>query len=51
MNYELDYYRKKLKQHYTHLETEWMSLQGLKLAGTMKTFDWRLDLDALRKKL
>ena len=102
MNYELDYYRKKLKQHYTHLQTEWVSTHGrlfllwyfdmpenyklvrrqvyvstlfydrvmdlnapvfksddwgkarmllVKLAGTMKTYDRRLDLDALRKKL
>jgi hypothetical protein len=102
MNYELDYYRKKLKQHYSHLQTEWVTLGGrlfllwyfdmpgnyklvsrqvyistlfydrvmdlnapvfktgdwgkarmllLKLAGTMKTFDKHLDLDALRKKL
>ena len=102
MNYELEYYRKKLKQHYSHLQTEWVSLHGrlflvwyfdmpenyklvsrqvyastlfygqvmdlnapvfkysdwgtarsliLRLAGTMKTYDRRLDLDALRKKL
>lgn len=102
MEYELDYYRKKLKQRYSHLQTEWVSLQGrqflvwyfdtpeneklisrqvyvstlfhdevidlnapvfrsddwgkargllLKLAGTMKTYDKRLDLPALRRKL
>jgi hypothetical protein len=102
MNYELDYYKKKLKQHYSHLQTEWVSLQGrlflvwyfdmpenyklvsrqvyastlfydqvmdlnapvfkaddwgkargllVKLAGTMKTYDHRLDLEAMRKKL
>jgi hypothetical protein len=102
MNYELGYYRKKLKQHYSHLQSEWMSLNGrlfllwyfdmpenyklvsrqvyastlfydqvmdlnapvfkaddwgrartilVNLAGTMKTYDHRLDLDALRKKL
>lgn len=28
MNYELDYYRKKLKQNYTNLETEWVTVQG-----------------------
>jgi len=28
MNYELGYYRKKLKQDYSHLQTEWISLQG-----------------------
>ena len=28
MNYELSYYKKKLKQNYTHLETEWITLQG-----------------------
>lgn len=102
MNYELDYYRKKLKQHYSHLQTEWVSLRGrlfllwyfdmpenyklvsrqvyastlfyhqvmdlnapvfksddwgtarsliLRLAATMKTYDRRIDLEALRKKL
>ena len=102
MNYELKYYRKKLNQHYTNLQTEWISLHGrtfllwyfdlpenykvvsrqvylstlfydqvmdlnapvfktadwgmargmlLRLAGSMKTFDKPLDLDALRKKL
>ena len=102
MEYELDYYRKKLKQRYSHLQTEWVSLQGrqflvwyfdtpeneklisrqvyvstlfydqvmdlnapvfrtddwgrargllMKLAGTMKTYDKRLDLPALRRKL
>ena len=102
MNYELDYYRKKLKQRYRDLQTEWITLNGrlfllwyfdmpenyklvsrqvyistlfydrvmdlnapvfktgdwgnartllIKLAGTMKTFDKHLDLDALRKKL
>lgn len=102
MEYELDYYRKKLKQHYSNLQTEWVTLQGrqflvwyfdtpqneklisrqvyvstlfydqvmdlnapvfrsgdwgkarsllVKLAGTMKTYDKRLDLDLLRKKL
>jgi hypothetical protein len=102
MEYELDYYRKKLKQRYGHLQTEWVSLQGrqflvwyfdtpeneklisrqvyvstlfhdevidlnapvfrsddwgkargllVKLAGTMKTYDKRLDLPALRRKL
>lgn len=28
MNYELKYYRKKLNQHYTNLQTEWISLHG-----------------------
>ena len=102
MEYELDYYRKKLKQRYSNLQTEWVTLQGrqflvwyfdtpqneklisrqvyvstlfydqvmdlnapvfrsgdwgkarsllVKLAGTMKTYDKRLDLDLLRKKL
>jgi hypothetical protein len=102
MNYELSYYRKKLKQNYSHLQTEWVTLQGrlflvwyfdmpenyklvskqvyvstlffdqvmdlnapvfkaddwgkarsilVKLAGSMKTFDQRLDLDQLGKKL
>jgi hypothetical protein len=102
MDYELDYYKKKLKQHYSHLQTEWMTLQGrlflvwyfdmpenyklvsrqvyvstlffdqvmdlnapvfktgdwgnarellVRLARTMKTFDKRLDLEALGKKL
>ena len=102
MNYELEFYKKKLKQHYSHLQTEWVNLQGrlfllwyfdmpenyklvsrqvyastlfynqvmdlnapvfkaddwgkargllVKLAGTMKTYDHRLDLEALRKKL
>ena len=102
MNYELKYYRKKLNQRYTHLQTEWVELHGrlfllwyfdlpendkvvsrqvyastlfynqvmdlnapvfktddwgkarttlVRLAGTMKTFDKPLDLEALRKKL
>jgi hypothetical protein len=102
MNYELSYYKKKLKQNYSHLETEWMTLQGrlflvwyfnmpenyklvsrqvyvstlfydqvvdlnapvfkaddwgkartilVRLAGSMKTFDKRLDLRGLQKKL
>jgi hypothetical protein len=102
MNYELRYYRKKLNQRYTHLQTEWVELHGrlflvwyfdlpenykvvskqvyastlfydqvmdlnapvfktddwgkargmlMRLAGTMKTFDKPLDLEALRKKL
>lgn len=102
MNYELEYYRKKLRQRYSHLQTEWVSLQGrlfllwyfdmpenyklisrqvyastlfydqvmdlnapvfkaddwgkarallVRLAGTMKTYDHRIDLDALRKRL
>ncbi len=102
MNYELNYYKKKLKQNYSHLETEWMTLQGrtflvwyfnmpenyklvsrqvyvstlfydqvvdlnapvfksddwgkarsilVRLAGSMKTFDKRLDLQGLQKKL
>ena len=104
MEYELDYYRKKLKQHYSHLQTEWVTLQGkqflvwyfdmpenykmvsrqvyistlffdqvmdlnapvfkskdsdwgrargilIRLAGTMKTFDKRLDLEELGRKL
>ena len=102
MQFELDYYRKKLKQKYTNLQTEWVTLQGkqflvwyfdtpqneklisrqiyvstlfydqvmdlnapvfrsddwgkarsllVKLAGTMKTYDKRLDLGVLRKKL
>jgi len=28
MNDELDYYRKKLRQRYSHLQTEWVTLQG-----------------------
>jgi hypothetical protein len=28
MNYELKYYRKKLNQRYTHLQTEWVGLHG-----------------------
>ncbi|MBS1661723.1 MAG: hypothetical protein JST68_11820 [Bacteroidetes bacterium] len=28
MNYELSYYKKKLKQNYTNLQTEWLTLQG-----------------------
>jgi hypothetical protein len=102
MQFELDYYRKKLKQRYSHLQTEWMTLQGrlflvwyfdmpenyklvsrqvyvstlffdgvmdlnapvfksddwgrarailVRLAKTMKTYDKRLDLAALGKKL
>jgi len=102
MNYELSYYKKKLKQNYSHLETEWITLQGrlflvwyfnmpenyklvsrqvyvstlfydqvvdlnapvfkaddwgkartilVRLAGSMKTFDKRLDLGGLQKKL
>lgn len=102
MNYELEFYKKKLKQHYNHLESEWLTLNGrlfllwyfdmpenyklvsrqvyastlfynqvmdlnapvfksddwgkarallVKLAGTMKTYDHRLDLETLRKKL
>jgi len=102
MNYELEFYKKKLKQHYSHLQTEWVSLNGrlfllwyfdmpenyklvsrqvyvstlfynrvmdlnapvfksddwgrarailVKLAGTMRTYDRRLDLEGLRKKL
>jgi hypothetical protein len=102
MEYELEYYRKKLKQRYSHLQTEWVTLQGrqflvwyfdtpeneklisrqvyvstlffdrvmdlnapvfrsgdwgkargllVKLAGTMKTYDRRLDLGVLRRKL
>lgn len=102
MEYELDYYRKKLKQRYSNLQKEWMTLQGrqflvwyfdapeneklisrqiyvstlfddqvmslnapvfrsddwgkarsllVKLAGTMKTYDKRVDLAVLRKKL
>lgn len=102
MEFELDYYRKKLKQKYSNLQTEWMTLQGrqflvwyfdtpqneklisrqiyvstlfydqvmdlnapvfrsddwgkarsllVKLAGTMKTYDKRVDLAVLRKKL
>jgi hypothetical protein len=102
MDYELAYYRKKLRQRYSHLQTEWVTLQGrlflvwyfdmpenyklvsrqvyvstmffdrvmdlnapvfktddwgkarellIRLAGTMKTFDKRLDLAVLRKKL
>jgi len=102
MNYELKYYRKKLGQRYTNLQTEWVELNHrlflvwyfdlpandkvvskqvyastlfydqvmdlnapvfkatdwgtarstlVRLAGSMKTFDKNLDLDALRKKL
>lgn len=28
MNYELAYYRKKLKQNYSNLQTEWTTIQG-----------------------
>jgi hypothetical protein len=28
MNYELGYYRKKLRQKYTNLQSEWMTIQG-----------------------
>lgn len=28
MNYELNYYKKKLKQNYSNLQTEWLTLQG-----------------------
>jgi hypothetical protein len=28
MEYELDYYRRKLKQRYSNLQTEWVTLQG-----------------------
>ena len=28
MNYELKYYRKKLSQHYSNLQTEWLTLHG-----------------------
>jgi hypothetical protein len=28
MNYELSYYKKKLKQNYSQLSTEWMTIQG-----------------------
>jgi len=28
MNYELGYYKKKLKQNYSNLQTEWITLQG-----------------------
>lgn len=28
MNFELDYYKKKLRQHYTQLQTEWMTIKG-----------------------
>lgn len=104
MEYELEYYRKKLKQRYNHLQTEWLNLHDrlflvwyfdmpeneklisrqvyvstlffdqvldlnapvfksnnsdwgkarsilVRLAGTMKTYDKRLDLAALGKKL
>jgi hypothetical protein len=102
MNYELKYYRKKLSQHYTNLQTEWVEFNHrlfllwyfdlpenykvvsrqvyastlfydqvmdlnapvfkeddwgkargmlVRLAGSMKTFDKPLDLEALRKKL
>jgi len=102
MNYELKYYRRKLNQRYTNLQTEWMELNHrlfliwyfdlpenykvvskqvyastlfydqvmdlnapifksddwgkargmlVHLAGSMKTYDKTLDLEALRKKL
>ena len=102
MNYELKYYRRKLNQRYTNLQTEWVELNHrlfliwyfdlpanykvvskqvyvstlfydqvmdlnapvfkatdwgtargtlVRLAGSMKTFDKALDLEALRKKL
>jgi hypothetical protein len=102
MNYELGYYKKKLKQDYSHLQTEWVTLQGrlflvwyfdmpkdyklvsrqvyfstlffdqvmdlnapvfkagdfghakailARLAAAMKTYDRKLDLGALQKKL
>jgi hypothetical protein len=102
MNYELGYYKKKLKQDYSHLQTEWVTLQGrlflvwyfdmpknyklvsrqvylstlffdqvmdlnapvfaaadfakakgilVRLAGSMKTYDKKLDLEALQRKL
>lgn len=102
MNYELKYYRKKLNQRYTNLQTEWIELNHrlfliwhfdlpendkvvskqvyastlfydqvmdlnvpvfrkedwgkaratlVRLAGSMKTYDKSLDLEALRKKL
>jgi hypothetical protein len=102
MNFELKYYRKKLNQHYTNLQTEWVELNNrlfliwyydlpadykvvakqvyvstlfydqvmdlnapvfkaddwgaargmlVRLAGSMKTFDKALDLEAMRKKL
>lgn len=28
MNYELSYYKKKLKQNYTQLQTEWLTIKG-----------------------
>jgi hypothetical protein len=28
MNYELSYYKKKLKQNYSHLQTEWLTIKG-----------------------
>lgn len=28
MNYELDYYKKKLRQHYSQLHTEWITIKG-----------------------
>src|SRR5882757_2411327 len=28
MNYELDYYKKKLRQHYSQLQTEWVTIKG-----------------------
>lgn len=28
MNYELNYYKKKLKQNYSNLQTEWITLRG-----------------------
>lgn len=28
MNYELSYYKKKLRQNYSNLQTEWLTLQG-----------------------
>lgn len=102
MNYELGYYKKRLKQDYSHLQTEWVTLQGrlflvwyfdmpknyklvsrqvylstlffdqvmdlnapvfaaadfakakgilVRLAGSMKTYDKKLDLEALQRKL
>jgi len=102
MNYELKYYRKKLGQRYSNLQTEWVEFNHrlfllwyfdlpdnykvvskqvyvstlffdyvmdlnapvfktadwgmaratlVRLAGSMKTFDKSLDLEALRKKL
>ena len=102
MNYELGYYKKKLRQDYSHLQTEWVTLQGrlflvwyfdmpknyklvsrqvyfstlffdqvmdlnapifkagdfarakallARLASSMKTYDRKLDLVAMQKKL